>query len=128
MRLARKLIAMLLVVLWVPLTSHCILEDVGVFPMNAGCAEEASHSGHGHKKNAECCPLESASYFVQKHADFKHLLILKSVPFAVLALFDVPAKEHSEVPTEILVPPGFFRTWQWYQSTALPVRAPSAAS
>jgi len=124
----KSLIAVVLVLVWIPATSHCLLGSVGIL-QDDGCCRSAARTTNGssHTPIDDGCPaLESAKYFVQKHklTDLIAVNALVFVPGLLLpdfALEDVPHRR-AEVPTELPC------RWQFAARTAWPPRAPSLAS
>src|SRR5512139_3308774 len=55
--------AILLVLVWIPVTSHCLLEGAGLFPDAFGCADACSQEGSGSDQDTDsCAAVESADY------------------------------------------------------------------
>lgn len=59
----RVFMAILLFLLWVPITVHCRLESLGMLPEYLACAENCSTEGTTPEQRADgCSVVESASY------------------------------------------------------------------
>lgn len=127
MHMASKLVLALLVLAWVPVTSHCTLESVPGFEFLQCASEDESTSGNGHGCNDSCCSVEFAKYQGPRHQDHIPLHVATLVPFDPIA--DVERSLPSEVSLGILTaaPPELPKVWQFLSRTALPPRAPSLA-
>ena len=124
---ARNILALLLTVLWLPATSHCLLESAGFIQTDDCCAATESSCDKGDTCGDECQSLESASY---KASDAPQLL--GSPELLVTVLLPTATTEQS-VPhygpslaadRVICLAVG----WQFSSRAAIPVRAPSLAS
>jgi hypothetical protein len=126
-RKLKTVMALLLALAWLPLTSHCLLESLTESELISCCAASSSESDDCSDKG--CCSVESAYYQSLRHDDH--------APAPVILLLSVvslpPMVEHAlpdEVRLGILTaaPPEHARTWHFVSRTALPVRAPSFLS
>jgi hypothetical protein len=123
----KTIVAMILLVLWAPVTSHCLLERVPGLEFLA-CASDDSPTGDCDKGADGCQSVESASYktedsqpLVSAFAPALALLV------AVLSPDSVPPRQPS-LARRTDTPPDIPSSWQFALRTALPVRAPSVAS
>ncbi len=122
----RLFAAVLLLALWVPATSHCLMESAGLMPAVFSCTDDcAPGAPGGQDADDACAALESASY---KVSDDDALAIVPTCP-PVLALAFLLPETHSNAPSSPLfstvAPPALPVTWQFRQRAALPVRSPS---
>jgi hypothetical protein len=126
--LMRKGLVGAITLLWVLVSSHCVLESVPGVDLFS-CAPDIEHEADpSHGCDEECCPVEFADYQTQREPD----RILSTGSFATLS---TPALESHDglIPGPPLgiqsaAPPDFSRTWHFLQRSALPVRAPSLVS
>jgi hypothetical protein len=118
----RRVLAVVLVALWVPATLHCSFEAAG-FENWFDCHEDVA-SSTGHCTDDVCQPLESFAYKSDAAAVKIHppspdrsleWLILLEPSFAILT--DDVISWRSE-------PPPLSRPWQFVHRAAPPVRAP----
>lgn len=121
----KTLCAVLLALLWAPVTSHCLLEDAGLIHHDAGCEAHEGEAGHGHDGADGNCRVESSSYQLPKpHAT------LSPVPLDPPGLpyeFDAqPAACALTAPEPADSPPRWLAvTWQFLSRSAPAPRAPS---
>ena len=119
-----KLIALLFMVLWVPITAHCYLETIPGLEFFQ-CAGD--NGGTSDCKGEGCCVVESGFYKVSEARDYVAVAPLLRVAVPPLLLDDSFATVEGPAGFEKL-PPELPRSWQFISRTALPVRAPSFAS
>jgi hypothetical protein len=120
MRRLRSLAAWLLVVLWLPATLHCSLEQAGLLGGDEACAESCATDN--------CDVLESGL--------FKSTTAVLKVPaptaLTCLCCLNEITPETIVVPPlspeGTVSPPELARTWQFTARAAPPPRAPSPAS
>jgi len=121
-------VALVLAILYLPVTAHCLLEQAGWLPADGDCCEQrASTDGSTPAPCAYgCCLPEHAVYVSPLKRDSSPLTA--EVPVWVTALVaDVAPKESLTVPPESS-PPTVQKVWQFIFRTALPPRAPSLVS
>lgn len=123
---ARRLIALVLLALWLPATLHCDLEAAGVkgilgchnheIPCNAHCTADACHS------------IEGLSYqfdsSLTKAPQPSLTLLVAPLAFLVLTLVAAPREGEIE---PAAAPPEVARTWHFVTRAAPPARAPARA-
>ena len=122
-----RLMAVMLAVLWLPVTVHCRIEMVSGLTFLA-CAEKADAHGPHQGQSCEgdpCSELESGFFKIEENS----VVSLPSalVPGPTFSLCDLD----DTVPHSVLVcpsPPDLPRSWQFTFRTALPPRAPSFVS
>jgi hypothetical protein len=124
-QLARRLAALLLLVLWLPATLHCALEVGSLFDSAATCCTgKPAAVGDDPCATDNCAVLES--HLVRPVGD--DLVVPAPVALACFCcLIDIPP-ETIIVPTispeRTHCPPELARTWQFVARAALPPRAP----
>ncbi len=115
------IVGLVLLVLWVPITSHCMLENIrGMeFLKCATDTDQGKDCG-----DDGCTQLESATYRISDtHTDF---LPLAFIDFSDVVLLELPVDEQ---PTAVVeTPPDIPVAWQFLFRTALPPRPPSFVS
>jgi hypothetical protein len=114
--LVKVITAVVLLAVWLPATSHCLLEHALVIPKDECCPSEPSE-----KSGSVCCSLAAGNYKVEQ-ADL--------VLFASTMRADTPIGFSTRIsePQITAGVPHYQSSWQFLQRTALPVRAPSIAS
>ena len=118
--------ALCLMVLWVPLTSHCYLEDSGLFQSawEKCCSDEDSQSAKADPCDAGCKLVEKGAGKIQ---DNQRLIV--PIISLLAAIHVVPAPATISLHNEVTFwPPETLHLTQFVASTALPVRAPSLLS
>lgn len=128
-RLLRTVVGWVLLLVWLPATSLCLVERAGWLANDDCCPSSAPKSSPGKQSNdTTCCTLASASY---KADDYSRLHIAAPLFIGVL-IFEAFAAEAEPGDTVLkaddLSPPVLLKTWQFTSRTALPPRAPSLAS
>lgn len=124
MKLWGKVVALLLAVLWMPVSSHCLLETAELIHHDACCQPDfgGDHS-HGHDAADGNCQVESRQLAVQKTDVLKACVLvalLSSAEFSNAGTSDGPLIAPSGV-----APPELTTSWQFVSRTAVPPRAPS---
>lgn len=125
----RKVVALLLLALWMPATMHCSLETLNGFDFLACCQppDSAPHQDTDCDQNA-CATIESGGYMIKNNPSLMGpppawLAGLTLNPLSmVLPPSQPPAGLANPAPPELL------QCWQFYTHTALPPRAPSFVS
>ena len=114
------IVGLVLLVLWVPITSHCMLENVRGLEF-LKCPTDTPD---GAPCQDECSQLESASYKISDtHTDFLPAVLTEILTFVIL---EFPADEQ---PINVIeTPPEIPPSWQFIFRTALAPRAPSFVS
>jgi hypothetical protein len=129
MRRLVKMVAALLLAMWLPVTFHCLLEALPGFGFLACCQHQdvAPHQDSDCETDS-CAVVESGHYLVEDNPVlmppsatvpsflFPNLLIL---PLAVAELGP---------PLGGAAPPGLANTWQFCTRAVLPIRAPAFLS
>lgn len=124
-RCLKSAFSLMLVLLWVPVSVHCMLEKLPGLGF-LSCAAEAP-------KNAECeddgCQVvESGAYKIENH----QIAVEPWLPLAIALTALVPLEGSSLDPAWLLeataAPPEICCSWRFSARTALPPRAPSFVS
>jgi hypothetical protein len=118
----KTVMATVLLAMWMPATSLCLLENAGLVAKNDDCP--ASQSSEA----SPCCALASAAYKIDEnrqvavhpHADVMSVLV-------DLALLIWPPNQFSRGESGVS-PPELSKSWQFSFRAALTPRAPSSAS
>ena len=117
-------VSLVLLVLWVPITTHCCWEGViggDLFK----CAPLAAEKGDCSNDGDSCSSVESGSYKVSDVTPDLPAPVFSVVLFELPVLVTMPSLEaasQTAAPDEILT------TWQFVSRSALPPRAPSFVS
>ncbi|HVR34304.1 MAG TPA: hypothetical protein VMS21_00470 [Methylomirabilota bacterium] len=120
-------IALLLLALWVPLTSHCLLEGARVLPSMVCCDEGGGDCGPVEPacEGDACGVVESALYKVDERTDavfpFEGEELQAPVPAGASIVFEagLVTVARSDVGNRGSIP------WQFLVRAAMPVRAPT---
>ena len=124
MKLWCKVMAVFLALLWVPVSSHCLLETAELIHHDHCCQPAFGHEhSHGHDAADGNCQVESRQLTVQKQDLSKECLLLallKSVEFS-----SVEAAPVSVIRSDGVAPPELSPTWQFVSRAAVSPRAPS---
>lgn len=119
-----KVMALLLALLWMPVSSHCLLECAEFIHQDACCqADLSSDHSHGHDAADGNCQVESRQLAAQKHDVLKECLLvalLKSIEFSLPEPSGV-----AFIPSEGVAPPELSSSWQFVSRSAVSPRAPS---
>lgn len=123
----KTIVSLVLLVLWMPVTSHCYLELAGLIPNDDCCSQsEATPPGHGDPCESGCKLVEKAGYKIQDNQPVPPVAIVLLPLFLQPALPEPPPEEFSA--RMAAWPPDALCLPQFTARTALPVRAPSFAS
>jgi hypothetical protein len=121
---AKRILPLLLALIWAPLAVHCHLETLTGWAL-LGC-ETVSHTqdSPAHCEDETCMDVESGLY--QLPSDQIHLTpVFLEISTPVLQIF---ACEHEGAVLQSEPPSVFLRPWQFVFRAALPSRAPSLLS
>jgi hypothetical protein len=122
----KAIIALFMLALWVPTTSHALLESVGLIHQEQPASD--AHDDHEHDAADGICAITSNSTPLAKGAFLTAVLYVVALT-ALDASFDSTVTQELSVnglgpSPPLLLPP----SWQFLYRTALPCRAPSIAS
>ena len=129
-RLLMRTLALLLVLTWAPLTTHCQLEGItGLELLQCHSEGETPISGNSHCDNSSCCDWEAGQYRLPQNQSpvADHSLVVILCEFGVVQQVMLPALGGSPA-IQVTVAAELAVTWQFAFRAALPIRAPSAAS
>ena len=125
----KAILALLLALIYLPATGHCLLEQAGWLPSGGDCCEASDSTDRSQSvpcASYGCCPSEFAVYF--KAASGIQSLPTAEIPVCVIAFaLDLLPKQSLAPPPESY-PPELPKIWQFSLRTALPPRAPSFVS
>lgn len=118
--------AIMLLALWVPVNSHCLLETAGLIPPDECCAESSNNSNS--HTDSPCDPgdmLDSDHARAEDSQAALPLLVAAWLPllFEPTAELILPARPACDSLSP--APPDLAAGWQFSSRAALPVRAPS---
>ena len=119
----RRLVAVLLLSLWLPATLHCALETAGLHLSFVCHDHETQAASENHCADDSCHAIEEASFTV-----FSLTKLVGTATLSIVALLPEPLElppdgvrpERTDVPRELQ------RSWQFSTRAAPPARAPSA--
>ncbi len=125
-----KTISLLLALLWLPATLHCVIEDSGLIEHLSLCHGDDGHSCgcDGSKDLKDSCHIiEGGEYrIVDSNASVPtpalHLLFVLDL---ALASLDAPPLVSTTSPASSDAPPELARTWHFATRSAPAPRAPS---
>jgi hypothetical protein len=125
----KTLCAVLLALLWVPVTSHCLMEDAGLIHHDACCETHEAEASHGHDAADGTCRVESSGYQLPKPHE---TLAVPTLPDLLVGCFAMAC----DLPVSALTPPEpadspprlIAVTWQFSSRAAPSPRAPSRLS
>lgn len=121
MRAWIKLTVLVLLVSWLPASSHAWLETAGLIHSAQNAHQETNHeAANGH------CQLEHGGDLTVKIPTNTAQLWLAVITATAPAIGE-PAATAGMPPAGSTAPPELARTWQFSERTALPSRAPSFA-
>lgn len=130
LRSVRRILVLMLALLWVPLTAHCRIASVPGLEFLRCSSDQDHHDGKGKSSDEDCgcCVQEHGKYSSSRWE--KHIPEFQADLIADSALPDAwceLAREESEgVLTAAPPPPPLDSCWVFTLRLALPVRAPSA--
>jgi hypothetical protein len=118
----KPIVALMMLALWVPATSHALLESAGF--IHQAHADADSDDDHDHDAADGICAISSATTLTLKGAPSS--VVLYFLPLGLCNCFSPPTASHS-LPFGALgpSPPLLPQSWQFLYRTAIPGRAPS---
>ena len=121
-----RIVAMLMLALWMPAASLCLAECAGIVERGDCCADESS--GPANAVAHPCCFLASGHYkSPNDRPQVSAPVMLTTAQLPSLISFSPPA-EDLVLPSLASCPPELPVTWQFSFRAALTPRAPSVAS
>jgi hypothetical protein len=127
-KIAYKLVAFLLLTLWLPATEHCDLESAG-FTILAHDDHHSSSCKDSCQDDA-CHSIEGISY-PKASSDLRVLPPTVSFAYCLLSVLAAPVVVQCEPVSLATAPPelqALCRTWQFVRRAALPARAPDCVA
>ena len=124
LRKLHKVTALVFLVLWVPISAHCYLEEVPgleFLKCASDTAERSNCDGDG------CCLVESGFYKISDASGCVAVAPVLAVNVLVPRVDEAPVAGRGSAVFES-VSPELLQSWQFNLRTALPARAPSLAS
>ncbi len=119
-----KVMAVILALLWLPVTSHCLLEEAGLIHHDACCQTTLGEDhSHGHDAADGSCQVESRQIAAQKHDVLKAVVLVTFLAAGELFSTDLPAV--TSISGDGVAPPELSPTWQFVSRAAVSPRAPS---
>jgi hypothetical protein len=118
-------INVLLLTLWVPATSHCLMEKAGLIPIAGCCAKSLTDCSQEDDCSAGCGVVEST---LAKSPTQTTSISLSSLIIAQLSPLLKPQASKQIVLSCLFWPPDNFRLAEFLAHRTLPVRAPSSVS
>ena len=127
----KAIVAGLLLGIWLPMTSHCLLEAAGLMPdwlqCVGSCAADSGHPGDCAETDS-CASLESATYKMDEAGP-----VLPALPVAWVVHVFIQTSQVAVPPAirpigALLSPPHLLVTWQFFLRAAFPPRPPSLLS
>jgi hypothetical protein len=118
----KTIIAAVLLGLWIPAGSVCLIENAGLLAKNAGCCDDQS------SKTPPCCALASATYKMDENAPTKALSLAQIFVSIDSANLESSRPQFFRAAECGVSPPELSTSWQFSFRTALAPRAPSSAS
>ena len=125
----KPIVAAVFLVLWLPLTSHCLLEGAGLMPDILRCSDTCAPDGKDQGCEGDaCCSLESAAYKVDSERPAFITSVLGLLLPVLFHSVEPPAVPQNSLGFLTVTSPELPVTWQFSCRTALPPRAPSFVS
>lgn len=123
----KVIVSLLLLVLWMPVTSHCYLELAGLISKDDCCSQgESMPPGKGDPCASGCKLVEKAGYKIQNNRTVPTVVLL---PLPVFSQPPLPQPAPEGFSARLVDwPPDTLHLQQFAARTALPARAPSFAS
>lgn len=124
----KTIVALMLLVLWAPVTSHCLLERVPGLAFLV-CAADASGQGDCENDADGCVSVESATYRTEDTQPLVSTFGIKvALLVAILPPDFLPLERETLLAPRNHPPAELQSSWQFAFRTALSPRAPSFAS
>jgi hypothetical protein len=111
-------------VLWVPITAHCLLEKVPGLEF-LHCASDTENNSNCQD---ECQTVESGFYKISDNSAIVPAPVFCMVAYCVIEPVDDLTLRSTWVGALDAVAPDLPRSWQFISRAALPIRAPSLLS
>jgi hypothetical protein len=118
----KTIIAAVLLGLWMPAGSLCLIENAGLLAKNASCCDDQS------SETPLCCALAWATYKMDENAPTKALSLAQIFVSIDSANLESSRPQFYRAAECGVSPPELSTSWQFSFRTALAPRAPSSAS
>ena len=129
MRACRAVIAVILALIWAPLTAHCQLESVtGLNFLQCPSAGDCTAEDSSHCDDSSCCGWEAGFYKLPHNESSACVVLVASRPGDDLFTQEPDPSITEALATLTAAPPELLKSWRFFLRAALPVRAPSFAS
>jgi hypothetical protein len=124
-----RVVAMILLGLWLPATSECLLERAGWLPSDDCCMPTSTSPGDRSSTSTSiCCTLGSGLYKTSDNQNLKapepHFVLFSVVDLSALA----KPEAWRQLGSQSAFPPDLPVGWQFSFRTALSPRSPSSIS
>jgi len=122
-RSINRVVALLMLAVWLPATSHCMLETAGIIPTDECCQTPEFPTQDPHDCRDGCASFEDSFYKV------KEQIPGDLTPFQILV--SLPAIEPTVVAPSVMNsgwPPGALSLREFVIRTSQPIRGPSIVS
>jgi hypothetical protein len=116
-RLLHKLLAVVMLAIWLPASMHCALEDAGILEKDSACADSPTGT---HDRSDEC-QFETSGIHLQK----SEIAVAALIPALVVVIETAQLDSCGLVILANPSLPDLCPSWQFVYRTALPIRAPS---
>ncbi|MBL9200778.1 MAG: hypothetical protein JNL39_09745 [Opitutaceae bacterium] len=116
----RRLIAVLLLSIWLPATLHCALESAGLHLPLLCHGHEAAEVAETHCAGDDCHALDHSSF-----TSFAITKLVASISLPIVATLTAPLDlPTAGISSPAAAPPEVARSWIFVERAALPPRAP----
>lgn len=124
----KAIVALLLAMIYLPATGHCLLEQAGWLSPGGDCCEQTASADGSQNASCPygCCPIEKAVYF-SASGNAASTVIAEIPVCMVIVVLPLTANEPHLISPDTS-PPILPNAWQFSFRTALPPRAPSFVS
>ena len=126
MKWLHKVVAMMMLALWLPATSLCLAECAGLVERGDCCPDESS--GNADAAVHPCCLLASGGYKSDTHRPLVPVPEVAAADRLASLISLAPSSAELASPPPAPSRPELSVTWQFSFRAALPPRAPSSAS
>lgn len=128
-RWLKTLTAALLVLVWLPATSLCLLESAGLIEKGECCSKESEHPAPGKTGCDEPCGVVAAGrYLFQQDHFVLSAPVVETLDCCAPAFLEMQPPGGSGCDAPATAPPELAGCWHFAFRTALPPRAPSFVS
>jgi hypothetical protein len=122
----QRIVAIVLLAVWMPASSLCLAECAKLVKRGDCCAHDSG--GKADAAGGACCLLALGGYKSDTQRSWVPVPILLAIALAPSLLHRLSAAARLSLPSPNASPPVLPVTWQFSFRAALPPRAPSSAS